>query len=75
MSVHFGNVELNSIQIQRTSLNEHEAIAVWLLRWSGDKQHVIAAKLGTNPGRVADVLTGKTHYGSKRTAQRAQQTG
>lgn len=60
-----GDLLLNTISVKRASLNDREAIAVWLLRWSGDKQHVIAAKLGTNAGRVADVLTEKTHQGTR----------
>jgi|TARA_R110000850_G_scaffold99_74_gene736 transcriptional regulator len=59
---------LNNITVIRTSLTWEEAKKVWLLRWSGDKQHVIAARLGTNGGRVADVLTEKTHVGSKSAA-------
>ena len=58
-------VELNTISKHRTSLNEKEAIAVWLLRWSGAKQHTIAAQLGTNAGRIADVLNEKTHVGAR----------
>ncbi|RGP37367.1 hypothetical protein D1012_09060 [Pseudotabrizicola alkalilacus] len=61
MNSHSGNVELNTIKVHRTSLTHEEAILVWRLRQRGDKQHIIAAKLGVNPGRVADVLTGKTH--------------
>ena len=64
-----GNLLLNTISVKRASLNDQEAIAVWLLRWSGDKQHVIAAKLGTNSGRVADVLTEKTHQGTRSKAR------
>ncbi len=57
--------ELNPIHARRARLTFEEAIAVWLMHWSGDYSHIIAAKLGTNPGRVADVLTEKTHVGSR----------
>jgi len=61
MSDHCSDIQLNTILIERTSLTVQEAVLVWQLRKAGDKQHLIAAKLGTNPGRVADVLTGKIH--------------
>ncbi len=59
---------LNQITARRSSLTFSEAVAVWLLRWAGDHSHIIAAKLGTNPGRVADVLTEKKHRGSREKA-------
>ncbi|MAN14239.1 hypothetical protein [Alterinioella nitratireducens] len=68
MSDHFGNIELNSIQIVRKGLSFDEAVAVWLMHWSGVKQHVIAARFGTNGGRIADVLTEKKHVGSRQAA-------
>lgn len=58
-------VSLNNIEYRRASLTEQEATVVWLLHWNGDIQSVIAGKLGTNSGRVADVLTEKTHMGSQ----------
>ncbi len=57
--------KLNTIEVRRSSLTFEEAILVWRLRSHGEKQHVIAAMLGTNAGRVADVLTGKTHEGAQ----------
>jgi transcriptional regulator len=63
-----GAIETNTINITRTSLTFEEAIHVWMMRWTGDKQHVIAAKLGTNAGRVADVLTEKSHVGAREAA-------
>lgn len=51
-------------------LNTADAAMVWLLNWAGDKDHVIAAKLGTMPTRVKDVLTEQTHVGSRDKAVR-----
>jgi len=31
----------------------------------GDHSHIIAAKLGINQGRIAEVLTEKLHVGSR----------
>lgn len=63
-----GEIDLNPIKIVRKGLTYDEAVAVWLLHWSGDKQHTIAAKFGTNGGRIADVLTEKKHVGSRKEA-------
>lgn len=46
-------------------LNDSEAALVWMLSWSGDAKHVIAAKLGTMPSKVAGILSESTHVGSK----------
>lgn len=46
-------------------LNAADAAMVWLLKWSGDADHVIAHKLGTMPSRVVGILTEQTHVGSK----------
>ncbi len=46
-------------------LNAADAALVWVLKWSGDADHVIAHKLGTMPSRVADVLHENTHVGSR----------
>ncbi|WP_415401119.1 hypothetical protein [Tateyamaria sp. SN3-11] len=46
-------------------LNTTDAALVWVLKWSGDADHVIANKLGTMPTRVADVLAENTHVGSR----------
>ena len=59
------SIELNQIVARRASLTFEEAIAVWLMRWSGDHNHIIAAKLGINQGRIAEVLTEKLHTGSR----------
>ncbi|MEJ6389885.1 hypothetical protein [Gymnodinialimonas ulvae] len=69
MTAPFGNFQLNEINVQRKGLSYVEAVAVWLMHWSGEKQHLIAAKFGTNPGRIADVLTEKKHEGSRMDAQ------
>ena len=59
------SLELNQITARRASLSFREAIAVWLMKWSGDHNHIIAAKLGINQGRIAEVLTEKLHVGSR----------
>ena len=46
-------------------LNDSEAALVWMLSWSGDPKHIIAAKLGTMPSKVAGILSESTHVGSK----------
>ncbi|MEO0401295.1 MAG: hypothetical protein AAF214_02865 [Pseudomonadota bacterium] len=46
-------------------LNHTDAALVWVLKWSGDANHVIAHKLGTMPTRVADILAENTHVGSR----------
>lgn len=46
-------------------LNAADAALVWVLKWSGDAEHVIANKLSTMPSRVADVLSENTHVGSR----------
>ncbi len=56
---------LNEISARRKSLTFDEAVAVWLMKWAGDDNHIIAAKLGINQGRIAEVLTEKKHEGSK----------
>ena len=55
---------------QMRVLNTTEAALVWLLKWSGDADHVIAAKLGTMPSKVSDILAENTHLGSKDQATR-----
>ncbi|MEM8693568.1 MAG: hypothetical protein AAGG57_17010 [Pseudomonadota bacterium] len=57
-------------QFQSRVLNSTDAKLVWLLSWSGDANHVIAAKLGTMPGRVADILSENTHIGSRELASK-----
>jgi|GEM_PF-2275563 len=46
-------------------LNAADAAMVWVLKWSGNADHVIAHKLGTMPSRVTSILTEQTHVGSK----------
>ena len=52
------------------TLNLSQAISVWLLHWNGEKQHQIAAKLGTNALRVDAVLSERLHVGSRERARR-----
>ncbi|MEX0309424.1 MAG: hypothetical protein AB3N17_04175 [Tateyamaria sp.] len=58
-------VSLGAIAPQYRVLNATDAALVWVLKWSGDADHVIAHKLGTMPGKVADILAENTHVGSK----------
>lgn len=59
------SLELNDVSITRTRLTPNEAIAVWLMKWSGDRHDIIAAKLGINQGRIAEVLMEQKHIGSR----------
>jgi len=36
-----------------------DAVAIWLMRLDGAFQHVIAAHLHVNQGRVSEILSGK----------------
>lgn len=60
--------DLNQIHARRASLTFEEAVVVWLMKWSGDHNHIIAAKLGINQGRIAETLTEKLHKGSREKA-------
>lgn len=40
-------------------LTEADAVQIWQRRLAGDAQHVLAADFRVNPGRVAEVLSGK----------------
>jgi len=62
------SLDLNHIHARRASLSFDEAVAVWLMKWSGDYNQIIAAKFGTNQGRVAEILTEKEHLGSREKA-------
>ncbi|WP_415922324.1 hypothetical protein [Tateyamaria sp. SN6-1] len=46
-------------------LNAADAQMVWIMKWSGDADHVIAHKLNTMPSRVSDILAENTHVGSR----------
>lgn len=52
------------------TLNFSQAISVWLLHWAGEKDHQIAAKLGTNAFRVEAVLSERYFVGSRERAAR-----
>ncbi|MEL7166250.1 MAG: hypothetical protein AAFY52_09405 [Pseudomonadota bacterium] len=51
-------------------LSAADAKLVWILKWSGNAEHVIAHKLGTMPSRVNDILQENTHVGSRDQAAR-----
>lgn len=59
-----------AIPHQYRVLNSADATLVWVLKWSGDANHVIANKLGTMPTRVADILAESTHVGSREQASK-----
>lgn len=46
-------------------LSATDAKLVWILKWSGNAEHVIAHKLGTMPSRVQAILNESTHVGSR----------
>ncbi|MEL6564803.1 MAG: hypothetical protein AAFQ59_10205 [Pseudomonadota bacterium] len=54
-----------SIAPEYRVLSAADAKLVWILKWSGDADHVIANKLGTMPSRVSDILAENTHVGSR----------
>ena len=60
-----GESQIPAIPPHTRVLNDSEAALVWMLSWSGDAKHVIAAKLGTMPSKVAGILAESTHVGSK----------
>lgn len=61
-------VRPGAIAQQYRVLSPADAALVWVLKWSGDANHVIANKLGTMPTRVADILAENTHVGSREQA-------
>lgn len=40
-------------------LTEVDAVQIWKRRLNGEAQHVLAAEFGVNPGRVAEILSGR----------------
>jgi hypothetical protein len=54
--------------VRKTKFTFDEAVDVWLRHWNGEYQHDIAADYRINFGRVSEVLTEKSHIGSKQTA-------
>lgn len=61
---YISSFELNQISHRRARLSFDEAVAVWLLHWQNEHSHIIAARPGTNPGRIAEVLAKTTHPGA-----------
>jgi hypothetical protein len=59
-----------AIAHQYRVLNSADATLVWVLKWSGDADHVIAHKLSTMTSRVADILAENTHVGSREQASK-----
>lgn len=46
-------------------LNFDDAIKVWELFRKGEFQHRIAALFDVNPGRINEIIKGKSHVGSR----------
>lgn len=63
-------VRPGAIAPQHRVLNATDAALVWVLKWAGDADYVIAAKLGTMPSKVANILGETTHIGSKEQASK-----
>ena len=59
------SIQFGAILPQQRVLNSTDAALVWVLKWSGDADHVIAAKLETLPSRVANILSESSHVGSR----------
>lgn len=53
-----------------TTLSHADAATVWLLSWTGNSHHSIAALMGTNTMKVADILAENTHKGARDTASK-----
>jgi hypothetical protein len=51
-------------------LTFEDAVEIWHRYWAGEFQNRIAASFDTNPGRVNEVLKGRTHIGSREVALR-----
>jgi hypothetical protein len=49
---------LRSAKVSR-NLTREDAVQIWLRRATGEAQHVLAAEYGVNPGRIAEMLSGK----------------
>lgn len=53
-----------------TMLSHSDAATVWLLSWTGNSHHSIAALMGTNTMKVVDILAENTHKGARDTASK-----
>jgi hypothetical protein len=51
-------------------LTPEDAVEIWRRRLQGEAQHILAADFGVNPGRIAEVLSGKLHPDAKGLAER-----
>lgn len=49
-------------------LTFEDAVNIWLRHFNGEFQNRIAASYDVNPGRVNEVLKGRTHPGSRESA-------
>ena len=59
------NTQPGGIAPEYRVLSVADAKLVWILKWSGNADHIIAHKLGTMPSRVSDILAENTHVGSR----------
>lgn len=62
--------ELNTIELERVSLDYSEALTAHLMRLQGEKFAKIAHSLGTNPARLGEVFRGEKHPKAAIAAQR-----
>jgi len=53
-------------------LTPQDTVEIWRRRLKGEAQHVLAAEFGVNPGRIAEVLTGKRYPEAKGIAEAGQ---
>jgi predicted XRE-type DNA-binding protein len=51
-------------------LTFNDAVTVWLRYWNGEFQNRIAAVFDVNPGRINEIIKGKTHFGSREVAEK-----
>jgi hypothetical protein len=54
-------IELNTIEVERVSLDYQEAVTAHLMRLEGKKFSQIAHQLGTNPARLGEVFRGEKY--------------
>lgn len=46
-------------------LTEADAIEIWRRRLRGEAQHILAADFNVNPGRIAEILSGRRFPGAR----------
>jgi hypothetical protein len=63
-------IELNTIEVERVSLDYQEAVTAHLMRLQGNKFSQIAHQLGTNPARLGEVFRGEKHPNARAAAEK-----